>query len=96
MLSQTMQLVLRLIAMILVLRNIQVTLQKVSIFRLFTSMLMIRKLVLLLLILRFNIACCSKDFLIDLIGYRRYGHNEMDDPAVTQPQVYKRLKITQR
>lgn len=37
----------------------------------------------------------QKDFLIDLIGYRRYGHNEMDDPAVTQPQVYKRLKITQ-
>ena len=31
------------------------------------------------------------DFLIDLIGYRKYGHNEGDEPAFTQPLMYKRL-----
>lgn len=30
----------------------------------------------------------GKDILVDLIGYRRYGHNETDDPTVTNPQTY--------
>ena len=33
----------------------------------------------------------QRDIVVDLIGYRRHGHNEADEPNFTQPQMYKQI-----
>ena len=38
----------------------------------------------------------GRDILIDQIGYRRYGHNETDEPAYTQPEMYTKIRGTRR
>jgi 2-oxoglutarate dehydrogenase E1 component len=34
------------------------------------------------------------DVVVDLIGFRRYGHSEVDDPTVTQPLLYRKIQVT--
>ena len=41
--------------------------------------------------LEYRYKFCS-DVVVDLIGYRRHGHSEVDDPTVTQPLLYKAIK----
>jgi 2-oxoglutarate dehydrogenase E1 component len=38
----------------------------------------------------------QSDVVIDLIGFRQYGHSEVDDPTITQPLLYKKIQGRQK
>ena len=37
-------------------------------------------------------ATFGSDVVVDIVGYRRHGHSEVDDPTITQPLLYERIK----
>lgn len=38
-------------------------------------------------------ATFHNDVVLDIVGFRKFGHNELDEPMLTQPLMYKRIKV---